>query len=469
MKRLSLILALIVLVWGIVSCATPVVEESVRYNLTVSSTEGGSVSAPGEGTFAYDEGMVVPLAAAPANGYRFVNWAGDVDTIANVGAAVTAITMNDSYSITATFELVPPVRYNLTVSSTAGGSVTTPGEGTFMYDTGTVVSLVAEAEEGYRFVNWTGEVESIADINAASTNITMEGSYPIRANFGLPTYSSLDYFPIAEGHGIKYHVVDNHHDTPCNANVWAVSQYFETGKPDDLDFVFTLVNEGAKGDYYCPCSLGGQMSLDCDDKNCTRLYAGYPVGNQGHFYRNFGLLRTFSSGDEWTLGSRKYTVERMGQQTIGSVEFYDCIKITIDNSLHESQYQRGTGYFILARDVGIVKLIFNRTDGTDVSYVYAEHRQLSRHTISGTIHRQGVPVEGLVVGISNGNWGISSVTDSNGAFSVQAYGPDIVLRMWYDKDNDDICDFDDPGYPKEFCVNNVSSDVVGLVVDVSTL
>jgi len=45
------------------------------------------------------------------------------------------------------------IQYELTISSTGGGGVTTPGEGTFTYDEGRDVNLVAEAEEGYRFVN----------------------------------------------------------------------------------------------------------------------------------------------------------------------------------------------------------------------------------------------------------------------------------------------------------------------------
>jgi len=75
--------------------------------------------------------------------------------------------------------------YNLTISSTEGGEVTTPGEGTFTYDEGTVVNLVAEAEEGYYFVNWTGDVSAITDVNADATSITMDGHYSINANFGL--------------------------------------------------------------------------------------------------------------------------------------------------------------------------------------------------------------------------------------------------------------------------------------------
>lgn len=73
--------------------------------------------------------------------------------------------------------------YTLTITSTAGGSVTTPGEGTFTYAEGKVVNLLAEPEEGYQFVNWTGNASTIANVNAALTTITTNDSYSIRANF----------------------------------------------------------------------------------------------------------------------------------------------------------------------------------------------------------------------------------------------------------------------------------------------
>jgi uncharacterized repeat protein (TIGR02543 family) len=173
MKRVSIFLITLALITGMVGCA------GVEYDLTIASTAGGSVITPGEGTFTYNQGVVVNLAAEAEEGYRFVNWTGDVDTIADVNAASTTITMNGVYSITANFVAV----YDLTISSTTTGSVTTPGEGTFTYYQGTVVELVAEAEEGYRFVNWTGDVDTIANINAASTTITMNGDYSIAANF----------------------------------------------------------------------------------------------------------------------------------------------------------------------------------------------------------------------------------------------------------------------------------------------
>jgi len=153
----------------------------LSYDLTADSTDGGEVTTPDEGTFTYDCGTVVDLVATPASGYRFVNWTGNVGTIANVSAASTTITMNGHYSITANFI----ARYDLTIDSTDGGEVITPGEGTHTYDAGTVVDLVAEAEESYHFVQWTGNVSTIADVYAAETTITMNGAYNITANFIL--------------------------------------------------------------------------------------------------------------------------------------------------------------------------------------------------------------------------------------------------------------------------------------------
>jgi len=138
---------------------------------------------PGEGVYPYYPRSVINLVTEPEEGYRFVRWMGDVNTVGNVNAASTNITMRDNYSVTADFD-TPPIQYNLTIASTVRGSVTTPGEGTFSYDEGTVVDLVAKPEKGYRFFGWTGDVDTIADVDAASTTITTQGDYSITANFG---------------------------------------------------------------------------------------------------------------------------------------------------------------------------------------------------------------------------------------------------------------------------------------------
>jgi len=83
-------------------------------------------------------------------------------------------------------EQVPEItEYSLSISSTVGGWVTSPGEGTFPYNEGEVVDLVAEADEGYHFVNWTGNVGTIADVDDGTTTITMDNLYSVTANFAL--------------------------------------------------------------------------------------------------------------------------------------------------------------------------------------------------------------------------------------------------------------------------------------------
>ena len=103
LARVSIFLITIALIAGMVGCdfSAP---GGVRYSLTISSTEGGSVTEPGEGVFPlYSEGRAVDLVATPDSGYRFDGWTGDVGTIADVEDATTTITINGSCVITANF------------------------------------------------------------------------------------------------------------------------------------------------------------------------------------------------------------------------------------------------------------------------------------------------------------------------------------------------------------------------------
>ena len=156
-----------------------VIDNQAYYGLTVSSNSGGSVSEPGEGVSTHYGNTMVDLMAVPESGYAFVNWTGDVSTIAGVDSADTAITMTGHFHIQANFA-VPPV---LNVTSTQGGWVTSPGEGSFSYGFDTEIDLLAEPDWGYMFVNWTGDIDTISDVNDASTEITMIEEYSIQANF----------------------------------------------------------------------------------------------------------------------------------------------------------------------------------------------------------------------------------------------------------------------------------------------
>jgi len=182
MKHKSIAVALITVLLCMVlvnsiACTTPVTE----YVLKISSTEGGSVTTPGEGKYPYceEQGERVNLVATPDAGYRFDRWTGNVGTIADVSDATTTITVNGDYSITANFEEIPDddgeiPEHDLTISSTACGYVDTPGEGIYSYAEDTVVNLVAIPYACCQFVKWTAAPEgTFGNANLAATTFTM--------------------------------------------------------------------------------------------------------------------------------------------------------------------------------------------------------------------------------------------------------------------------------------------------------
>jgi len=190
-----MILIVVALIAGMIGCVGGDGNGGGSYTLIIDFTAGGTVTVddlpiPGKAILTYDADTVVSLNAIPSAGYRFVEWSGNSTTIADRNAASTTITMNDDYSTMANFVK----QYGLTISSTAGGSVTAPGEGTYTYDEGKVVNLVAQAEGGYHFVNWTDDVSTIANVNATITDITMSSNYTITANFAVDLYFQADAY-----------------------------------------------------------------------------------------------------------------------------------------------------------------------------------------------------------------------------------------------------------------------------------
>jgi hypothetical protein len=78
-------------------------------------------------------------------------------------------------------------RYTLTIFPTDDGSVTSPGEGTFSYEIGTIVNLSATPYSNFQFNEWTGDVNFIANATAATTIITVLENVSITANFEEPS------------------------------------------------------------------------------------------------------------------------------------------------------------------------------------------------------------------------------------------------------------------------------------------
>ncbi len=137
-------------------------------DITISGATGVSASIVGatltiaHDAFAYGTSYTVTIPAGAVD---------DLDDNALVDAKVWSFTTL--------------VQYQLTVSSTTGGTVTSPVAATSNHDADTVVNLVAVADATYAFVNWSGNTATIDDVHAASTTIIMDSDKSIVANFVL--------------------------------------------------------------------------------------------------------------------------------------------------------------------------------------------------------------------------------------------------------------------------------------------
>ena len=175
--------------------------EPNEYVLTLSSGDGGSVTDPNEGPSPRKCNDIVLVTATPEPCYHFVNWTGtavDAGKVVDVNLPIITVTIDSDYTLIADFELD---KYELTLSPGTGGSVTTPGEGTFPHRCNESVPIVATADEGYYFVNWTGKAEDVRQVedpDSASTTVTVNGDHSLKANFDPNTYI-LSYSPGPNG------------------------------------------------------------------------------------------------------------------------------------------------------------------------------------------------------------------------------------------------------------------------------
>ena len=146
-----------------------------------------------------------------------------------------------------TVRIKTPVTYTLTITSTAGGNVTEPSEGTHTYDADTVVALKAVADTGYVFVNWTGDVDTIEDVNASETNITMNDNYAITANFKPIARFEIPFSVVT--HGTRY-TANVTHDSiePTNEGKDATIVFFaETATIDSKPYYVLDINKSVGG------------------------------------------------------------------------------------------------------------------------------------------------------------------------------------------------------------------------------
>jgi hypothetical protein len=127
----------------------------------------------------------------------------------------------------------------IAISSTDGGNVVVPGEGTFLKPVGTVMPVEAQADAGWAFVGWTGtavDAGLVADPTAAATNVVLKGDTTLQANFKIKViWVSFHGTDTATANAATAGFTDapdkGYTDLLKDAG-YAVVRYVQTGTPD---------------------------------------------------------------------------------------------------------------------------------------------------------------------------------------------------------------------------------------------
>jgi hypothetical protein len=122
-------------------------------------------SGSGSGNYVAGNIVTVSASAAPA-GKKFDRWVGDWVILSNPLISTTTATMpSQDVTVTASYADLPA--YALSVNN---------GTGSGSYQTGTQVTVTANAPAGQQFVSWTGNVEILASSTSATTTATIPSS-----------------------------------------------------------------------------------------------------------------------------------------------------------------------------------------------------------------------------------------------------------------------------------------------------
>ena len=143
------------------------------HNVTMQVKGNGSTS-PTMGIHSYGEGIFISIIATPDSGWRFNRWRGE--GVSDPTSATTTLIVDSDKNVTASFS---QIMHTLTMEISGEGS-TRPATGTYNHAEGTVVSITATPDSGWRFDSWTGEVN---DPDSSATTFTMDSDKTITANF----------------------------------------------------------------------------------------------------------------------------------------------------------------------------------------------------------------------------------------------------------------------------------------------
>jgi len=159
----------------VASSGTYIAYYQARYNLTITTTEGGTTDPP-PGNYSYWDGTKASVTATPTLGYLLDHW--ELDSADAGTSNPINVTMNMSHTLNAVFSWAGI--YNLTIATTTGGT-TSPTPGVISYTNGTTAEITAIPDAGYGLDHWELDGFSIGSQNP--TIVMMDSNHTLNAVF----------------------------------------------------------------------------------------------------------------------------------------------------------------------------------------------------------------------------------------------------------------------------------------------
>jgi uncharacterized repeat protein (TIGR02543 family) len=173
--------------YGTVSLDGDPLEEGTLVEAFVDNVKQAATTVDGDSRYGCSPIFRVPGSAGATVTFHIGGVEADQNTVWESGKV-------QELDLTIHEQPASPAQYELTISSTNGGSVTIPGEGMFIHYAGAQVQLLAETEAGYQFVGWTALAGTFSVQTAQGTNFTMPSqSVTVTASFKevpLPTVTT---------------------------------------------------------------------------------------------------------------------------------------------------------------------------------------------------------------------------------------------------------------------------------------
>ena len=160
----------------------------MTYTISVTAGDGGTATIDGKSSTTVAAGSSVTLTATPNDGYIFDCWYSGGRFVSLEAKYTFTPTASGTYNAQFVKETDTPVTYKITATASpaAGGTATVNGGTSATVEANGTIELLAKANDGYTFVNWTSggkEVTTQADYKIY--NVTGDADYI--ANFKLET------------------------------------------------------------------------------------------------------------------------------------------------------------------------------------------------------------------------------------------------------------------------------------------